>query len=415
MHTFKRSLAVITIVLLSVVTFTPMVGVAEEHSFGERRYIIVFENESAYRSAAVSLSQAGDTLYDLESFHMRVVSVRHPAALRALAQLPGVKRIEEDVLVYALFHNTVQVQAQTMPWGVDRIDAEKVWVAPAASSTGAGVKVAVIDTGIDKTHPDLVANIKGGRNFVRKSFFRPADPNAWNDDNGHGTHVAGTIAAVNNASGVVGVALNAHLYGVKALDKNGSGYLSDVIAGIDWAIANNMAVINMSLGTNSDVQSFHDAVDRAYAAGIVVVAAAGNDGDTNPDNDVDYPARYSSVIAVAATNSSDQRASWSSDGPEVAIAAPGVSIYSTWKGGSYATISGTSMATPHVAGSAALVLAAPVRPVYDTNSNGVWNVDEVRAVLTATADDLGTAGLDPYYGNGLVDAEEAATGVASLP
>ena len=161
-----------------------------------------------------------------------------------------------------------------------------------------------------------------------------------------------------------------------------------------------MQVINMSLGTSSDVQSLHDAVDAAYAAGIVLVAAAGNSGDTDPDNDVIYPARYASVIAVAATDDTDTRAFWSSDGPEVELAAPGVVIYSTWKGGEYDTKSGTSMASPHVAGTVALLLAA----------NPGLTPDEVRTTLQTTADDIGAQGFDNYYGHGLVDAEEAVTG-----
>lgn len=326
-----------------------------------------------------------------------------PQSVEGMAGCGEVLRLEEDAIVYALPKpdnpgkppkEEEPPPAEDLPWGVDRIDADLAW----AVSTGLGVKVAIIDTGIDKDHPDLVDNIKGGVNFVKIRGKIIADQ--WDDDSGHGTHCAGIVAAVGNDIGVIGVAPQAWLYGVKVLDRRGSGYVSDVILGIEWSIENEMQVISMSLGTSSDVQSLHDACDLADDAGIAVVAAAGNSGDTDPDSDVIYPAKYASVIAVAATDDTDTRASWSSDGPEVELAAPGVDIFSTWKGGEYETKSGTSMACPHVAGTVALVLAADPELAPD----------DVRATLQATADDLGEEGFDNYYGHGLVDAEEAATG-----
>jgi subtilisin family serine protease len=176
------------------------------------------------------------------------------------------------------------------------VNAPSAW----ATSRGTGVKVAVVDTGIDTTHPDLAANIKGGVSFVTRV-------SSYKDDNGHGTHVAGIIAAINNTIGVVGVAPNAQLYSVKVLDRTGSGTVSSVIAGIDWSAKNGMQVISMSLGTNTDFQSLHDAVDRAYLQGVVVVAAAGNDYG----GPISYPAAYDNVIAVTATDSNNKIASFS--------------------------------------------------------------------------------------------------------
>lgn len=222
-------------------------------------------------------------------------------------------------------------------------------------------------------------------NFVQKSPNKPADPIAWNDDNGHGIHVAGIIGAIANTIGVVGVAPACRLLAVKVLDRRGSGYVSWIIAGLDWCISNGAQVVNMSLGTNVDVPSLKEACDTAAAAGLKLFAAAGNDGGP-----VSYPAAYSSVMAVAATDRYDERPWWSNYGPELFISAPGVDIYSTYKRGGYATMSGTSMAAPHVAGTLALNL----------------NAD-----LAATADNIGLEEKwDPLTGWGLVDAEEAATG-----
>lgn len=320
-----------------------------------------------------------------------------PKAEKALARQYGVKRIDYDIIINALDRKpsnsgtTPTQPVQVLPWGIDRINADLVW----STTTADPIKIAIIDTGIDLSHPDLKDNVKGGINTIR------LDKSA-NDDNGHGTHVAGIIGATNNDIGVVGVGPQIDLYAVKALNRNGSGWLSDIIEGIDWAIANGMQVINMSLGSNSDSQSFHDAIIRANLAGIVQVAAAGNDGAA-----VDYPAAYPEVIAVSATDSSNTVASWSSRGPEVDLAAPGVSIFSTYKGQSYRTLSGTSMASPHVAGTAALVLSMPA--VCDTDLNGSCSPSEVQQRLQTTATDLGLLGPDQQYGYGLVQAYNAIT------
>jgi subtilisin family serine protease len=272
---------------------------------------------------------------------------------------------------------------QPIPWGVDRIDAEKVW----DTSPADNIKVAIIDTGIDLDHPDLRANVKGGINTIRSN--RSAD-----DDNGHGSHVAGTIAGINNTIGVVGVGHRIDLYAVKVLNSNGSGYISDIIEGIQWSINNGMDVINMSLGTSSNVQSFHDAVIAAKNAGLVVVASAGNSGPS--DNTVIYPAKYPEAIAVSAVDSGNNIASFSSRGSEVDLAGPGVSIYSTYRYGGYATLSGTSMAAPHVAGTAALVLS----------THPGLTPDQVEQHLEANAEVL--PGLTAnQQGAGLVDAEKS--------
>ena len=348
------------------------------------RYIVVFDGDFVNEPAKEGLVRRfeGQSVKHLHLINAMAVLLP-PTAQAPLAEEDGVLRIDVDAEVNALPKppwaggpgngDEEPPPPQELPWGVDRIDAEYAW----SVATGAGVKVAVVDTGIDKDHPDLT--VAGGVNCRRGPATK------WDDDNGHGTHVAGTIAALDNEIGVVGVAPEASLYAVKVLDRTGSGYVSDVIEGLEWCIANGMQVVNMSLSTNSDIQSLHDACDEANEAGLLLVAAAGNDGAA-----VDYPAAYGSAIAVAAVDNTDTRPSWSSYGDAIELAGPGVDIYSTWKGGGYETHSGTSMAAPHVSGTLALNLSAD---------------------LGATADDLPPAGWDSYTGYGLVDAEEAATGI----
>jgi subtilisin family serine protease len=360
---------------------------------GPERAIVVFRDSFAGAPAQAGLLRAfgAEPLQSLWLIN-GVAAALPPGVAKHLLARGEVVRIDPDVEVRALAKpsqaggNKGRPPAQPpqeLPWGVNRIDAEWAW----GTATGAGVNVAVIDTGIDGSHPDLAANVAGGINFVAKTWSKPAAPDKWADDNGHGTHVAGIIAALDNDIGVVGVAPRATLWAVKVLDKNGSGYLSNVIAGIQWSVSNHIDVANMSLGTNADLQSLHDACDAAAAAGVLLVAAAGNDGAA-----VDYPGAYSSVIAVAATDITDLRPSWSSLGPQVYLAAPGVNVKSTWKGGGYAYASGTSMAAPHATGTLALNLSAN---------------------LSASADDLSPAGWDVYTGWGLVDAGEAATGAVN--
>jgi subtilisin len=268
-----------------------------------------------------------------------------------------------------------------LPWGITRVNAPAAW----SVTKGAGVKVAVIDTGIDYTHPTLKRNIKGGHNAVDA---QKADD--FMDDNGHGTHVSGTIAGVGDAKGVTGVAPAVDLYGVKVLDAQGSGTVAGVIAGIQWAADNHMDVANMSLGSDESDQSLADAVAAAAKAGLTIIAAAGNSGGP-----VGYPGAYPECIAVSASDKDDKIASFSSFGPQVAVIAPGVDVFSTYMGGGYKTLSGTSMATPHVTGLAALAVAA----------KGVRGSDAIRAALKAAASPL--PGLSPeQQGAGLVDAKK---------
>ncbi|MDP9405377.1 MAG: S8 family serine peptidase, partial [Actinomycetota bacterium] len=260
--------------------------------------------------------------------------------------------------------------AQSVPTGIDRIDGE---LSTAVSGDGAGavdVDVAVIDTGIDTTHPDL--NVVGGKNCSTGASF--------DDGHGHGSHVAGTIAAKDDTAGVVGVAPGARLWAVRVLNNAGSGTTSSVICGIDYVTANasTIEVANMSLGgAGSDSScggsdAYHNAICASVDAGVTYAVAAGNDSS---DANGSRPATYAEVMTVSAladfdgksgglaaptcrADEDDTFANFSNFGADVDLIAPGVCINSTWKDGAYNTISGTSMASPHVAGAAALYKVA---------------------------------------------------------
>jgi subtilisin len=275
-------------------------------------------------------------------------------------------------------------------WGVKHIFAD---VAHAAGNKGTGIKVAILDTGIDYNHPDLAENYLGGHDFV----FNDDDP-LDDSDISHGTNVAGIIAARENGAGVVGVAPEAKLLAVKVLDGGGFGTVDWIIAGIDWSVANGAQVINMSF-QGSDNQALQEACDKARAAGVLLVAAGGN--SATGGQPLKYPAAYESVIAVTATDVSDKPAYFDPLDPKLELAAPGVDIYSTARGGGYTKLSGTSQAAPHVAGAAALYLHSNTK---DVNMDGHVDSEDVRLLLQATAVDLGNPGRDPTFGFGLVNA-----------
>ncbi|MCR3955490.1 MAG: S8 family serine peptidase [Gudongella sp.] len=311
-----------------------------------------------------------------------------PQQASALARNPRVSYIEPDSEVHAL--------AQDVPWGIDRVfGAEDYSFGTWDSSRGAGIGVAVLDTGVDMDHEDL--EVVGGRRFYLRGLTLRSD-DQYNDVNGHGTHVAGTIAALDNGIGVVGVAPEAKLYAVKVLGDNGSGSVSAIVAGIEWVYnRSDISIINMSLGSSTYSATFENACNRAYSEGILIVSSAGNSGNTEGTGDtVGYPAKYASVVAVAASDINDGRAYFSSTGLDVELIAPGMNIKSTVPDSKYEDgWSGTSMASPHVAGAAALVWGTD-----PTMTN-----EEVRGILADTAGDLGLP--TEHQGNGLVRADLA--------
>ncbi len=257
-------------------------------------------------------------------------------------------------------------------------------------TTGAGRTVAVVDTGVDATHPDLAANILPGQSFV------PGSPEPV-DDNGHGTHISGIIAALrNNGIGTVGIAPNAKILPVKVLDASGSGTISGVVNGILWAAGQNVDVINLSLGSTEDDDVLHTAVQYAVNRGTAVVAAAGNERTSG--SPVMFPAAYSEVIAVAAVNYYFGIAWFSSAGSYVDVGAPGEDIVSSWQGGGVQYESGTSMAAPHVAG-----LIADLRALKPNAT-----VAQLKNAVENTALDLGAPGFDTDFGHGLIKPVAAA-------
>ncbi len=341
-------------------------SVAAAAPSGRVRVIVVLQESAADPLAAArSLTQRhGGALAFVYEHALKGFAAEFPAqTIATLASDPRVAYVEPDQVVYALAE---------LPTGVDRVEADKN---PTAKIDGADQRVdadiAILDTGI-AAHPDL--NIAGGVNCTTSGIVRPkCKSGGYADKNGHGTHVAGIAAALDNGTGVVGVAPGARLWAVKVLSDNGSGYLSWIIAGIDWVTANasRIEVANMSLGCECSSQSLNTALNRSTDAGVVYVVAAGNSGK---DASTFSPANHPRVIAVSAmadfdgkaggqasptcrsdVGADDTFATFSNYGSVVDLAAPGVCIRSTVPGG-YATYSGTSMASPHVAGAAALYI-----------------------------------------------------------
>jgi subtilisin len=353
------------------------------------KYIVTLAPGARAEAVAARHAAGVDAVYT-DAIHGFAGAVPQ-ARLRALESDPEVVAIEPDVEVQAFPHqvtiaggNTpmLTVNGETIPTGVARAGINTVDRPTDVSAVG----VAILDTGISLSHPDL--NVAGGVSYIRAN-------KSGNDDNGHGSHVAGTIGAKLNGAGVQGVAPNARLYAVKVLDRWGNGSLSAIISGIDWVTKNaankGIHVANMSLGFQGSSSALNAALDNSVNAGVTYVVAAGNSG---MDSQLFTPANHPRVITVSALADSDGKcggfgaatgygaddtlATFSNWGLPVDIAAPGVDILSTYKDGGYATSSGTSMASPHVAGAAALLvangLAAGIGPSPEGVKQGLLDV-----------------------------------------
>jgi len=376
---FKSLLATFTATLLLPLAFTDVQAettstakTIEQPSEGEKRVIVTYKNNLS-KTAKSKIENVGEVQEKFENVNAVSLEVSN-SEIKTLQQNPNVTSVEKDSLV-----KISSSDSQIVPYGINTINGTKSWE---SGLTGRGIKVAIIDSGISP-HSDI--NISGGKSFVEYTT-------SYNDDNGHGTHVAGIVSAENNSIGVVGIAPDSDIYALKALDSEGVGYNSDIIKAIDWSIENHMDIINMSLGGSDESYAFQQAIDKAYNSGILVVAAAGNESAP-----VDYPAKYNNVIAVSATDSSNQLAYFSNRGPEIEVSAPGVNVISTYLGNSYASMDGTSMASPYVAGVLALY-----KQEYPN-----LTPTEIRNLLHQNVIDLGPLGRDSDYGYGLVQAPVA--------
>lgn len=342
-------------------------------------YLVKFEQTSDFTTYSSFGITSEEVNYEFDTVDMIEAELTEAEA-SDLESNSNISYVEKDIPVYAY--------QQDIPYGIEKVQAP---LAHQSGNTGSGVKLAIIDTGIDASHEDL--NVSGGYSV----FTSGSDSNPYYDGSGHGTHVAGTAAALDNDIGVLGIAPNADLYAVKVLNSNGSGSSSGVAQGVEWAIQNGMDVINMSLGSSVHSQAIQDVVDAAYYNhDMLVIAAAGNEGNAGgTGNTVGYPAQYESAFAVAASDQNDQRAPFSSTGPAVDISAPGVSIQSTVPGNGYAALNGTSMAAPHVAGAGAVLRAS----FPDATAA------EIRRTMQATAKNIGSN--TEWYGSGLLQLNEA--------
>ena len=382
------------------------------------RAVIEFRSGASGRGLSELMAKNGvKSVSSLPQLGMSVVSLPkgkdRAGLLKTLAAHPDVASVEADARVRASYvPSDPQHRSQ---YGNNALRLPQAWDV----ARGKGVIVAVVDTGVDLTHPDLRENLVSGISFVNQvevedwdnpgqTLLEPFPNKGPIDDHGHGTHVAGTIAAAMNGIGVVGAAPNAKIMPVKVLSHTRSGFGSDVASGIVWAVEHGAKVINLSLGVYGGSKPVERAVRYALAKGVVVVAAMGNDReDSYLEYGIhpSYPAALPGVIAVGATDDRDQVASFSNAGKWISVSAPGVDILSTTPTYEvsdplpyeYGSMSGTSMASPYVSGVAALLLS-----LYPNMTPA-----QVKARLESTADDVGITGFDTFTGHGRINAARA--------
>ncbi|GAB1306512.1 minor protease Epr [Bacillus altitudinis] len=374
----KKKIVVVIAFLLALTTALPFHSQAAAPP-KETDVIIVYKNQKG-KQTAIQESEKVNAQY----IHLPAVAVTaDEQAVTSLKKDPNIAYVSKNVRVKLA---TATVKKTAAATGQDALvqksyNLQKLNVKQAIKEgvTGKNVKVAVLDTGIFP-HEDL--KVAGGKSFVDYT-------SSYKDDEGHGTHVAGTIGALNNDYGTVGVASGVKLYAVKVLDKKGEGDLYSLLRGIDWAISNKMDIINLSLGFEDNIPILRSAVDEAYKKGLLVVAASGNDGKKNG---ISYPAAYNSVIAVSATTDKDKLASISNTGKGIEFSAPGENVISTYLKNEYWYATGTSQAAPHVTGMLALL-----KQLHPKKTNV-----QLRTLLRSYTVDLGAKGKDPQFGYGRV-------------
>lgn len=384
-HTFGAKFTIVSsIVAISMLLALPALASASD------RLIIGFDSRASLAAEVDSLQDAGVASAtkssvaknDLPAIDAAVVTVAEgagPAIAAKLRRDGDVDFVEVDRVAHAFW--TPNDDYFASQWALSNVGATTAW----NTALGTGATIAVVDTGVEYTHPDLSGRVDLGYDYV-SGDTNPADVQ------GHGTHVAGIAAGIaNNSEGIAGLAPDARILAVRVLDGDGSGYYSWIANGIIYAADQGADVINLSLGGSDPSEILREAVDYATTKGSMVTCAAGNDGQAA----ISYPARYANCVAVAASNQGNSLADFSNFGVGVDITAPGVDILSSVRGGGYESWSGTSMATPYVSGLAALLA-----------SQGL-NRAQILATMQQTASDLGPAGFDTYYGYGLINAADA--------
>lgn len=394
----KKAIVALAVAILLISSFPTIVFAAPPgdpaSDFSPEQILVKFNPDVTLPEVAETHRQLGGQVKDtIPGIAVQVVTVpkgQEKAKASAYSSNARVAYAEPDFVAEAV--GSPDDPYFDLQWGLTKIKAPQAWEMTTGSTS---INIAILDTGVDLDHPDLANKIISNINFSTSGTV--------DDVYNHGTHVAGIAAAMtNNGIGVSGLGYTSTIMNVKVLSDTGSGSYSGIASGIIWAADNGAEIINMSLAGSFGSSSLEDAVNYAWSKGVVVVAAAGNSGNTTPM----YPAYYTNCIAVAGTDINDARASWSNYGDWVDVAAPGVSIYSMRKDNKYGYGSGTSMASPHVAGLAALVFTT----VSDANGDGKLN-DEVRSRIEATCDDIGVSGI----GHGRINAAGAVGSVPVLP
>ncbi|WP_237982365.1 S8 family peptidase [Bacillus thuringiensis] len=380
------------LILCFSLIFLFLYSISANPSFAEQKfdtYLVTFKNEV---DSKIILNYGG-TIEKTYKYTPTIVSKIPVDSIDSLKENPNISTIEKDVSVevipdikkeYLKKHSNIMYTGAPVlsNWNMERV---KVFSVHKQGYKGANIKIGIIDSGIDITHEDL--KVTDGINII--------DPNSnYNDDYGHGTRVAGVISALDNNKGVLGMAPLSEIFAIKVLDARGKGSISNVISGIEWAIDNKLDIVNLSLQTIINNNALEEVVKKAYEQGIILVAAAGNKGHNGVQETITYPAAYKEVISVGAIDENNEKVIFSSVGSRLDLVAPGDNVYTTIPRSFYYVYSGTSIASPHVAGIAALL--------KESNPN-LTNI-EISQILKDTATDLGD---NFYYGNGLVNAEKA--------
>ncbi len=350
------------------------------------QYVMFYEPGASQAEIDALIASSGGTLLQaIPALNAVLVEIPTQARATALSARDGVTALEPNLLRQPTI--TPNDPGRTSQWALGKIDAYTAWDV----TRGTGQVIAVLDTGVDLNHPDLAAHLLAGYDYVSGDADPSPDPAAGNA--AHGTHVAGIANAVtNNGVGIAGVAWDARTLPLRIISSTGASS-TNIALGILYATDHGATVINLSLGGPGWVKIERDAVNYAAAHGVLVVASAGNEDSSTPD----YPASYDHVLSVASTTSSNSRSSFSNFGDYIDVAAPGSAIYSTLYDNTYGSLDGTSMASPQVAGVAALVRSA----------GHATTLDQINEALLCSTQDLGSSGWDQYYGWGLIQADAA--------